>query len=231
MTFDKGYAAVMLSGGRDSLLAASIAIESGYHIVPVICDNGHIEGIERAKYAVYHLQEVYGANMVGGLVVRKMGYALLQYVQDMWQSRAKALSKVYPEMQMYQAHCLACKSAMYVSVLKFCRYCNIQTLVDGVRRSQGFIVDTDQMVSRFKDFARAHGVVVMTPLMELVSDQDRKRLLNDRGLPTKTLEPQCFLGCPMPDKLHDEEISDLLKFFDEKLSHAMSEDMAEKLEM
>ena len=65
-------AAVLLSGGRDSLLASALSIEKGYRIVPIICDNGHMEGVERAKYAVHHLKEVYGSGRVFDLVVRQL---------------------------------------------------------------------------------------------------------------------------------------------------------------
>lgn len=216
LTFDKGYAAIMLSGGRDSLLAAALAVEDGYHIVPVICDNGHMEGADRAEWAVRNLQSVYGYNMVSDLVVRKTGDALLQYMQSLWKMRAKTLATRFPEVRMYQAHCLACKTTMYVSILEFCHQCSISTLVDGVRRCQGFIVDYDETVSRFRKLCEREGVALLTPVFELVSDQVRKRMLNDRGLPTKTLEPQCFLGCPLVGELAREEVDGLLELFDKE---------------
>lgn len=216
LTFDKGYAAIMLSGGRDSLLAAALAVEDGYHIVPVICDNGHMEGVARAEWAVHNLQSVYGSNMVGNLVVRKTGYALLQYMQSLWKMRAKELAIRFPEVRMYQAHCLACKTTMYVSILKFCHQCGIPTLVDGVRRCQGFIVDYDETVGRFRKLCEREGVALLTPVFELASDQVRKRMLNDRGIPTKTLEPQCFLGCPLVGELAREEVDGLLELFDKE---------------
>ena len=47
---DEKKAVVLLSGGRDSLLAACLSIEQGYSIVPVICNNGHMEGVEKTLW-------------------------------------------------------------------------------------------------------------------------------------------------------------------------------------
>ena len=46
----------MISGGRDSLLAACLLIEDGYSVIPVTFDNGHIKGIKRVN-KVYHTRE------------------------------------------------------------------------------------------------------------------------------------------------------------------------------
>lgn len=221
-------AAVLLSGGRDSLLAAAISVEDGNRVVPVICDNGHMEGIERAKYAVNALQEVYGTERVFDLVVRKTGFSLLMYLKDTWQATASSVSEKYPNLQMYQVHCLACKTVMYVSLLQFCEQHDISILVDGVRRSQGFFVDLDEMHDRYGMLCHRYGVVLSTPVYDLVDDLMRKRMLNERGLPTKTLEPQCFLGCPMPGPLNRYELESLGDFFAKELMPIVDKELGRR---
>lgn len=216
-------ATVLLSGGRDSLLAAALTLEMGCNVIPLICDNGHMEGVERARYAVHHLKSVYGESRVCDLVCRKTGMAFLEFMQSAWVSNAKSLSQEYPDLLMYQAHCLACKTAMYVQALRFCREYSIHVIVDGVRQCQGFFVDLKEMHERFTFLCNTNGVELLTPVYELESDLTRKRMLNDRGLPTKTLEPQCFLGCPMKAPLDGDERRSLMQFYDKELKkYAMS---------
>lgn len=221
-------AVVLISGGRDSLLAAALAIEDGSRVIPVICDNGHMEGVRRAEYAVNALKSAYGDEKVFDLVVLKTGFALLMYMKDTWTARSSSIAEKYPDMQMYQAHCLACKTTMYVSALKFCEKHDIAHLVDGVRKCQGFFVDLEEMHERYSILCQRNGVVLITPVYNLVDDLVRKRMLNERGLPTKTLEPQCFLGCPMPGPLEAEELGSLGDFFAKELMPIVNKELGRR---
>ena len=221
----ENVAAVLLSGGRDSLLASALVLENRCSIVPVICDNGHMEGVDRARYAVHHLQEVYCSKRVADLVVCKTGIALLQYMQKSWIKKSRFLAQDYPDLLMYQVHCLACKTAMYGQLLRFCNEHGIKCLVDGVRKCQGFFVDLEEMHERFTELCERFGVDLLTPVYGLESDLERKRMLNDRGLPTKTLEPQCFLGCPMKGALGEEERRSLVWFYDKELKKYVLHDI------
>ena len=142
---------------------------------------------------------------------------LLAYMQKSWTTQSRFLAQQYPDLLMYQAHCLACKTAMYGQVLRYIDGFGIKHLVDGVRKCQGFFVDLEEMHERFSDLCQHFGVELITPVYDLESDLTRKRMLNERGLPTKTLEPQCFLGCPMKAPLNAEEIRSLSWFYDKEL--------------
>lgn len=225
--FDERHPAAisLVSGGRDSLLATALAVEEGYEVVPITFDNGHIAGIERANFAVSALQAVYGEDRVHNLVVRKIGMTLLDYVRPTWYKSASELAIEYPNLQLYQLHCLACKTAMYVGALRLCREFKVTHLIDGVRKSQGFFVDSQSMVIRFSNLCKAHGVELLTPVYTLESDVTRKRMLDDRNLPTKTLEPQCYLGCPLNGSLSPDVALDLGRFFDNELRDMCSSDI------
>lgn len=224
---DEKRAAVLLSGGRDSLLAACLSIEQGFNIIPVICDNGHIEGVERAQFAVTSLKERYGSHRVEDLKQCTTGMVLHSYMLSLWYKKPDELLCRYPSLQMYQAHCLACKVSMYVHVLAFCRAMSISYIVDGMRENQGFFVDLPEMRERFIALCSQNEVKLITPVYGLLSDLRRKRMLCDRGMPTKTLEPQCFLGCPLAGSLSAKERESLSAFFDNELAQLAMRDIQE----
>jgi len=55
-------------------------------------------------------------------------------------------------------------------------------------------------------------------------------MLCDRDMPTKTLEPQCFLGCPLADTLSDGERKSLASFFDRELANRALQDIQNLIE-
>lgn len=218
---------VLLSGGRDSLLAACLSIEHGFNIIPVICNNGHMEGIERAQLAVSSLRDRYGHSKVDELKQCTTGMTLHSYMLSLWYKNPTELVNQYPNLQMYQAHCLACKVSMYVHVLAFCKAMSIGYIVDGMRENQGFFVDSQEMHKRLMGMCSKNEVKLLTPVYNLSSDLQRKRMLCDRGMPTKTLEPQCFLGCPLNGSLSDKEKESLAAFFDDVLFRVAMQDILE----
>lgn len=218
-------ALVLLSGGRDSMLAAGLAIERGHIILPITFDNGHMRGTERAQFVVDSLLESYGREKVDELVIESTAKKMYEYVKFLWYRKSSVLAQTYPDLQLYQAHCLACKAAMYARAIEICKSFGFRYLVDGARKSQGFFVDLEEMRHRFSELCHKYGVELLTPVYDLESDQERKRMLDDRGLPTKTLEPQCYLGCPLAGKLSSEERESLRKFYDNELVKCVTRDI------
>ncbi len=214
---NKKEAVVLISGGRDSLLSSCMVIEQGYKIFPIICNNGHIEGVNRAMLAVMSLKKKYGDDKVSDLIQCNTGMTLLSYIFPIWHETPKKLIEKYPDLPIYQVHCLTCKIAMYVHVLAFCRANSVNYLVDGMRKSQGFFVDLNEMKEQFNLMCLYNDVKLITPVYDIVSDYERKRMLCDRGMTTKTLEPQCFLGCPLKGSLSKEECECLIDFFENEL--------------
>lgn len=220
-------ALILLSGGRDSFLSACLSVEDGCEITPVICDNGHIEGINRAQFAVSELQKRYGPDMVHDLVKLTTGMTMQLYLLDSWRAKLSDIATSYPETKMYQIHCLTCKTAMYVHVIAYCLAHELEAIIDGMREQQGFFVDIEDMRNRFCYLCAKNGIELKTPVYDLISDLERKRKLCDRGLSTKTLEPQCFLGCPLAKKLSSKEKRDLGRFYDERLLPHLQKDISE----
>lgn len=213
-------ALALLSSGRDSLLSACLEIDYGRSIIPVICYNGHMEGIDRVQFSVQSLKDRYGDKRIGDLIQLYTGMTMHSYLLDFWTSTPNELPR---ELPLYQVHCLACKSAMYAHAIAYCKSHDIKYIIDGVRKSQGFFVDTEIMRNHFSALCAAHGIYLLTPIYELTSDLDRKRMLSEHGLPTKTLESQCFLGCPLKKRLENNELETLNSFYEISLQKKIEE--------
>lgn len=213
-------AVALLSGGRDSLLSACLKIDYGMRIIPAICYNGHMEGVDRVQFSVNSLKAKYG-DKVGDLVQFHTGMTMHSYLLDFWTNDSyHGCDKIPP---LYQIYCLACKAAMYAHAIAYCKAKDIRYIIDGMRKSQGFFVDTEIMKSHFSNLCYDQGIHLITPVYELKSDLDRKRMLSERGLPTKTLEPQCFLGCPLKKQLTDDDCAELEIFYKNCLQHPVEQ--------
>ena len=106
---------------------------------------------------------------------------------------------------------------MYLYALYYCKNNGISYLAEGARESQGFSIELPEMRDRLTNLCSNNGIELLLPVYDLNSDQRRKRMLADRGVTTKTLEPQCNLGCPMPSPLTNEERRDLAAYYDNEL--------------
>lgn len=215
----------MLSGGRDSFLSACLLIEEGFSVRMVTFDNGHIDGVDRAAQVARWIAERYPNADVSYLHPMKTAMTLLLYMQSEWYRKSSERMEKYPELQTYQAHCLACKSAMYVHALAYCKAHGIRYLSEGAREEQGFFVELPEMKERYEALCKMNGVDLKLPVFDLKSDLERKRELSDRGLPTKTFEPQCYLGCPLNNPLSVGERRDLAKYYDEELLPLLQRDI------
>lgn len=206
----------MFSGGRDSLLSASLMIEQGFVVHLITYDNGHIGSIERVSATAKLLKEKYH-HLVDILPVVKTGMTMNEFAKDGWYMTGAELNQ-YPTVQMYQLNCLFCKIAMFVHTIAYCNATEkIHYISDGTRKCQGFYVDSPSFQQYMSEICKKNEITLMSPMYFEESDSVRKCKLSERDLPTKTLEPQCYLGCPICNTLTNENIRDLDKFFIDKI--------------
>ena len=215
----------MLSGGRDSLLAAALLVEQGFKLELITFDNGHIDGLERVSAVAACLETRYPKGTVTYLKPIKIGMTFHRYMMQEWYRKSREREKLFPELQSYQAHCLSCRTAMYVHAIAYCVANNIPFLSEGAREQQGFFVELPEMKERYEQLCKMHGIQLLWPVFELDSDMERKRLLDERELPTKTWEPQCYLGCPLRAPLTTEERRDLSRYYDIELLPQIQKDI------
>lgn len=217
----------MLSGGRDSFLAACLLIEQGYEVQMVTFNTGHMDGVERVKQVAVWIAESYPNVRLTYLKPVTIAMTVHEYMRSEWYRKPKERMEKYPELQAYQAHCLSCKTAMYVHAIAYCKAYGIKYLSEGAREQQGFFVELPEMKERYEKLCSDNGIKLLWPVFELGCDLDRKRRLSDRGLPTKTFEPQCFLGCPLKQSLTVEERRVYANYFDYELNPLLMRDIEE----
>ncbi len=215
----------MLSGGRDSFLAAAFLLEQGYKLEMVTFDNGHIDGIDRVSAVAASLKECYPEKEITYLKPEKIGMTFHNFMMKDWYRKSNERERLFPELQSYQAHCLSCRTAMYVHAIAYCVAHDIPFLSEGARISQGFFVELPEMRDRFEQLCKQNAISLLWPVWELESDMDRKRFLDERGLQTKTFEPQCYLGCPLRSPLTNEERRDLSRYYDTELLPHLQRDI------
>ena len=82
------------------------------------------------------------------------------------------------------------------------------------RKSQGFIVELDDMIGRYKTLLEKYEIEHLLPVYTLDSDWDRKNELMDRGFTPKTFEPQCLLGFPLDGPIGQNIIDGVHAYYD-----------------
>lgn len=201
---ERKEALIHFSGGLDSLLATMKTIEAGYRAVLINYNNGAMAGLERITQGYERLLERFGEDWV-----RMWGYGMtVGYFKalrdEFYQMMPSEMVKFMPDLSMGQINCLTCRSAMYIFSVLVCQRENIDTVVDGARRSQGFGLERDAMLEKFRDFFREYGIELLTPVVDLETDEMREIAVMIRGMSATPNDAKCFLGVPI--SFEDEEI-------------------------
>lgn len=207
----------LISGGRDSLLAAAWMIEEGFDVIPFFCNNGHIEGEDRIIETIQELDEVYGGAVSYHTQFIKTGMTFHKYMSEWWQTTPKGMTGYYQDITFCQLHCLMCRMAMYAHATAYCKDNYIEHICDGMRQCESFYVNHPEFRHDLKLLLEEHGIILHTPVYEYATKGDVKQALNERMLPTKVLEPQCYLGCRPEEEMDDAEKSGLMNLFNKDI--------------
>ena len=220
---------VLFSGGLDSMLTTCKIVEEGYHAVLVHYDNGSSKGSSNVYTAANRLIERYGSNLVSFWGIGKtVGY--FKVLRDVvWNMSTKELAQKYPELYPYQFICLACRTAMYIYSILLCKKLNISIIAEGARKSQLFAIEQDSMLKKYQDLLNEYGIQLLTPVLELENDYEREIELLMRSISPSTLEPQCYLGVPMKEKLTEREEQEVVNVYSNELE-ALSKKLIKKSE-
>lgn len=200
---ERKEALVHFSGGLDSLLATCMMIEEGYRAVLITYNNGCMAGLDQVKLGYDRLVKRYGENSVDfwgyGLTV---GY--FKYLKDeFYQKTVEELSLIAPDLTMGQINCLTCRAAMYVFSVLVCQREGIDTVVDGARRSQGFTLERDMMIDKFRGFFDTYNIDFLVPVLDLKTDYERELSLLIRSFANYQTDGKCFLGVPITFESED----------------------------
>lgn len=194
---EKNKALVHFSGGLDSLLATCKIIEDGYHAVLIHYNNGSVYGSENVLKGYERLCERYGNDQVS-MWGTGMTVGFFKALRDeLWQKEVATLNEEMPNLTVGQINCLACRSAMYVFSTLVCMQEGIKVVVDGARRSQGFCLERDLMIQKYKDFFSTYDIEFLAPVLDLESDWEREIALYIRSMSPIANESKCLLGVPI----------------------------------
>lgn len=205
---------LMFSGGRDSFLSACYLIEHGHRVHMITFNNGCMSGENSVADVARRVIEKYGESRATFVGIHSVAANLYKLQKDYLYKQIKDTSDKYPALRPAQLPCLACHTAMYLESIAYCKTHKIRYLAEGARESQKFFVELPEMVERYRELTSKNGIDLLLPVYDLVSDWDRKLELADRGFIPKTLEPQCWIGCPLGEELSREEIDSLAAFYD-----------------
>ena len=83
--------------------------------------------------------------------------------------------------------------------------------------SQLFAIEQPSMLKEYRSLLQEYEIELVTPLLELESDYDRKIELLIRGINPTVIEPQCHFGVPMKKPLTKEEELEVSHLYQEEL--------------
>lgn len=190
--------ALLYSGGRDSLLAA-LRSNSFNEIHLLTCDNCHIEGIDNIRYSVQHLRDM-----------RTQESKITTH--EILHTQAKMHKYLKPFMEdasiccpMLHCVCFACRLAMIVSAIQYCKKKKMFIITTGDREVDPYIIATKPIQKLFNKLCDDNNIAYLTPIYNVESDYDRNIEISEKGLLPKTYECKCWLGYePAHDILHSD---------------------------
>lgn len=210
-------ALVLFSGGKDSLLTTCELIELGFRVALVTFENGAGIAGNNARVTAERVIERYGGKLVEYLGVRSTVGIWREFLPQYYNMTPGQIASTYGQLPTSQFHCLTCRSSMYIWSIIWAKQEGCAFVADGARSVQGFVIELPGMAKRFQDFFREYSLELMFPVLDLTSDWELKNRLLRAGFVPKTIEPQCFLGVPLPNgEAPDKTVVDAVeKYFDE----------------
>ncbi len=178
----KNEAAVMFSGGIDSLLA-SVLLQQKYDKVHLITfDKGYLEfGVKNNLPNVQRLQDTFGPERITHQVIK-----LKKLVKAVSVKKLRRDRKTY---NMETCWCVGCRMSMNSGGLIYALENDLAGYADGSNREQipgpenlaGTAENFPSVVNRHKEFARSYNVEFLTPVYDFGSREERRAKLSELG--------------------------------------------------
>jgi hypothetical protein len=177
----KNEAAVMFSGGIDSLLGAVLLQEKYDKVHLITFDKGYLEfGVKNNLPNVERLKQTFGEDRFTHQVID-----IKKLIKKIYKGRRKD-RKVYNKEICW---CVGCRLAMNTGGLLFSLENNLVGYADGSNREQipdpenlaGTAENFPSVVNRLKNFAKEYWVNFITPVYEFGSRENRRAKLRELG--------------------------------------------------
>lgn len=208
----------LFSGGKDSFLSTCKLLEKDNVVYLVTYDNGCGLYSNNVKHGSDRLINKYGKEKVKFLGIYNISGIWRDFFIPFFNLKPSEIIEKYGEVTYSQFNCLTCRLSMYLYSIAICKNFDINKVSDGARYVQGFVIETDYMLERFKRLFRKHQIELLFPVVNLYSDWKEKNELLMRGFVPKVLEPQCLLGVPLENgKLSEEIIGGVISLYDKEL--------------
>jgi 7-cyano-7-deazaguanine synthase in queuosine biosynthesis len=206
-------ALLMLSGGRDSFLSACKLLQEGYQVLLVTYNNGHISQIGNVKIVADRLKQIWGSERIRHVGIHTIAQDIRPLLYKTLYYEPLELCQEYPNILISQVNCLACHTTMYFHSIAYCIAHEIETIAEGAREEQDFFIELPEMKERYEKLCQKYNKELRLPVYDLKSDMQRKNELARWGMSPKSYESQCWLGCPMLQKLTDEQRTCLMNYY------------------
>ncbi|HOW97675.1 MAG TPA: 7-cyano-7-deazaguanine synthase [Kiritimatiellia bacterium] len=176
-------AAILFSGGADSMAVAIHYLRRGRPVALLTCYNGAESMMEHAQHRAGLLQKRFR-----GLVAWEQ-----RDVKDLF--HRLAIQHLESDIKTYGTLvCCGCKLAMLAEAILLCRERGLRELADGFRREQIYYPEqTDEYMTPAGRLARSFEIRYAHPLYE-ATDADVPRMAAEEGLPPVALQPSCLFA-------------------------------------
>ncbi len=211
---------LMLSGGRDSFLAACHLLEdpAGYHVQMVTYDNGCAYGSAKAKAVADRIIARYGAERASFLGVYKIAGLIRKFFSPYFNMKPEEQAKRYQGMTPSQFHCLICRTGMYIFSIWLAQKNGARYIAEGGRRDQEFVIELPGMaLERYPALVKEAGLELLLPVYELDDNWERDNELILRKYLSKTFEPKCMIGFPVRGSVDESVIEGVHAYYDQEM--------------
>lgn len=208
---------LMLSGGRDSFLAACRLLEdpSDYYLLMVTFDNGCSYRSGDAKLVADRIIAKYGESRAEYLGVFKIGSVIREFFFPYFNMKPEEQAKQFFGMTPSQFHCLICRTSMYLYSIWIAMLNGAIYIAEGGRRDQEFVIELPGMAQeRFPELVRSAGLELLLPVYNLNDNWIRDNELLARGYQCKSLEPKCMVGVPINNSVDESVIAGVHAYYD-----------------
>lgn len=220
---------LMLSGGRDSFLAACRLLEDPEtydKVYMVTYDNGCMCEVDRVKTVADRIIARYGADRAEYLGVFSTAGIAREFFHPYFNMTPEEQLKRFQGMTPSQFHCLVCRTAMYIHSIWLCKRYGIPCMAEGGRKSQQFVIELEGMAKdRYPKLVESVGLKLLMPVYDLGkdwtsekdfnADWERDNELLMRGYRSKCDEAKCFIGVPINGSIDQSVIDGVHAYYDE----------------
>lgn len=220
---------LMLSGGRDSFLAACRLLddpEKCEKLYMVTYDNGCMCEVDRVKSVADRIIERYGADRAEYLGVFSIAGIAREFFHPYFNMTPEEQKERFQGMTPSQFHCLVCRTSMYIHSIWLCKIKGIHYIAEGGRKSQQFVIEQEGMaLKRYPELVESAGLKLLLPVYDLdkdwVPDEDfnadweRDNELLMHGYRIKCDEAKCLISVPSNGSIDQSVIDGVHAYYDE----------------